>query len=102
MITKPKNIIIIENQLAIRWSDGRESFVECKKLRLSCPCANCSGESDIFGNMYFKKDQPPGSVSNSIIINYEYVGHYAIRFLWGDGHNGGIYSYKLLRSLDDS
>ena len=52
--------------------------------------------------MYFKKDLPPASESNSIIINYEYVGHYAIRFLWGDGHNGGIYSYKLLRSLDDS
>ena len=102
MASKPKNIIIVENKLAIKWSDGKESFVDCKKLRLSCPCANCSGEKDIFGNMYFKKDLLPASESNSIIINYEYVGHYAIRFLWGDGHNNGIYSYKLLRGLDDS
>ena len=56
MTTKPKNIVVIENQLAIKWSDGKESFVGCEKLRLSCPCANCSGEKDIFGNMYFKKD----------------------------------------------
>ena len=76
--------------------------MDCKKLRLSCPCANCSGESDIFGNQYINKDQIPGSTSNCVIINYEYVGHYAIRFLWGDGHNSGIYSFKLLRSLDDS
>ncbi len=102
MITKPKNIIVFENQLAIKWSDGKESFVDCKQLRLSCPCAKCSGEGDVFGNRYINKNQAPGSESNSIIINYEYVGHYAIRFLWGDGHNSGIYSFKLLRSLNDS
>ncbi len=102
MITKPKNIIVIENQLAVKWSDGKESFVDCKQLRLSCPCAKCSGESDIFGNRYINKNQVPSSESNSIIINYEYVGHYAIRFLWGDGHDSGIYFIKLLRSLNDS
>ena len=102
MITKPKNIIVVENQLAIKWNDGKESFLDCKKLRLSCPCANCSGENDIFGNMYVNKNQLPSSKSNSIIINYEYVGHYGIRFLWGDGHNNGIYTFKLLKKLDDS
>ena len=102
MITKPKNIIVVENQLAIKWNDGEESFVDCKQLRLSCPCANCSGEIDIFGNRYIDKDQLPSSKSKSIIINYEYVGHYAIRFLWADGHNNGIYSFKLLKSLNDS
>ena len=68
MTTKPKNIVVIENQLAIKWSDGKESFVGCEKLRLSCPCANCSGEKDVFGNMYFKKDLLPDSESNSIIL----------------------------------
>jgi len=99
---KPKNIIVVENQLAIKWSDGKESFVDCKQLRLSCPCAKCEGESDVFGNRYINKNQVPSSESNSIIINYDYVGHYAIRFLWADGHNSGIYSFKLLRSLNDS
>ena len=102
MISKPKNIIVVENQLAIKWNDGKESFLDCKKLRLSCPCANCSGEFDVFGNKYINKNQIPSSESNSIIINYEYVGHYAIRFLWGDGHNSGIYSFGLLRGLGDS
>ena len=102
MITKPKNVIIVENHLAIKWNDGKESFLDCKKLRLSCPCANCSGEFDVFGNKYINKNQIPSSESNSIIINYEYVGHYAIRFLWGNGHNSGIYSFGLLRGLGDS
>tara|TARA_B100001113_G_C20909545_1_gene535003 strand:+ start:68 stop:379 length:312 start_codon:yes stop_codon:yes gene_type:complete len=102
MIAKPTNIIVVENQLAIKWNDGKESFVDCKKLRLSCPCAKCSGESDIFGNKYINKDKKPNSESNFVIINYEYVGHYAIRFLWGDGHNSGIYSFNFLRDLNDS
>jgi len=29
----------------------------------------------------------------------EPVGNYALRFTWGDGHNTGIYSFDLLRSL---
>ena len=32
MNIKPENIIVIENQLAIKWNDGKESFVDCKKL----------------------------------------------------------------------
>ena len=33
------------------------------------------------------------------IVDAEMVGRYAIRILWSDGHNTGIYSYELLRSL---
>jgi DUF971 family protein len=32
----------------------------------------------------------------------EYVGRYALQFYWSDGHSTGIYSFELLRRLDDS
>jgi DUF971 family protein len=98
---KPENIIIMENNIAIKWVDGSESFIDNKMLRKKCPCANCSGESDVFGNIY-KGDTTQSKKSNQYIINrYMDIGHYAIRIIWEDGHNAGIYSFKFLKTLGD-
>lgn len=96
---KIEQIVVLEDEIAIKWDDETESYINNKKLRDACPCAHCSGESDVFGNVYMgqKKDSP---VKNQYkIIHYKIVGHYAIRFFWGDQHSSGIYSYKLLKSL---
>ncbi len=29
----------------------------------------------------------------------EYVGRYALKFVWSDGHDTGLYSFDLLRGL---
>ena len=100
MTTKPKNIVVIENQLAIKWSDGKESFVGCEKLRLSCPCANCSGEKDIFGNISGGKKSK--LIYESLILNkVVLVGSYAIRLFWKDGHSNGIYTFQHLKGLSE-
>ena len=98
---KPKKIIVMDNNLAIKWEDGSESFIDNKVMREQCPCANCAGESDVFGNIY-KTNTPLSNNANQYIINrYVGVGHYAIRIVWGDGHNAGLYSFNFLRSLSD-
>jgi DUF971 family protein len=33
------------------------------------------------------------------LVHLEAVGNYAIAFTWQDGHNTGIYSFRLLRKL---
>jgi DUF971 family protein len=38
---------------------------------------------------------PPGVYPTAI----EYVGRYALKFVWSDGHDTGLYSYDLLRGL---
>ena len=101
MKIKPENIIIMENNIAIRWVDGSESFIDNKIMREKCPCANCSGESDVFGNIY-KRNTTQSKKSNQYIINrYMDIGHYAIRIIWQDGHNAGIYSFNFLKTLGD-
>ena len=52
MSPKPDDIIIVGDNIAIKWNDGTESFIPTQELRKKCPCANCSGESDLFGNIY--------------------------------------------------
>ena len=38
---------------------------------------------------------PPGVYPTAI----EYVGRYALKFVWSDGHDTGLYSFDLLRGL---
>ncbi|OIO62742.1 MAG: hypothetical protein AUJ47_07355 [Candidatus Marinimicrobia bacterium CG1_02_48_14] len=85
--------------LAIRWDDAKESFIEYKPLRDACPCANCSGESDIFGTKYFGIKRKKNEQSYHL-VSVQKVGHYAIQLAWADKHDSGIYTYELLRQID--
>ena len=66
----------------------------------NCPCAFCSGETDVLGNVYKgpKKELQPIAYKAT---NWEQVGHYAIRIYWGDRHADGLYTYEMLRKLGD-
>ena len=90
---------LFPNELAIQWDDQSETFIEYKQLRDACPCAYCSGETDVFGNVYIgqgiRKTQAAYEVDK-----IELVGHYAIRVYWKDNHNSGIYPFELLQNLN--
>ena len=85
--------------LAIKWSDNTDSLFPYEKLRTLCPCAHCSGESDVFGNVYKGPDETL-STNAFQLVNVVQVGHYAIQISWGDGHNTGIFSYDKLRDIE--
>ncbi len=96
-----KDLVNFPNGLAISWSDDSETFIEYHILRDNCPCANCAGESDIFGNVY-KGIHVKKMGTSYELKNVIKVGHYAIRITWADGHSDGIFTYDLLRKLDKS
>jgi DUF971 family protein len=93
---KPKNIQQINDELAIQWEDGHESYYKLETLRRACPCAGCGGERDVLGNLYKGKPQnfTPASFQLKAL---EPVGSYAIRPTWGDKHSTGLYSFESLR-----
>ena len=94
-----QNILLSEIDLAIKWSDETELFINLKLLRDSCPCAFCSGEKDVFGNIY----KGPKKELNEIaykVVKVEQVGHYAIRCFWGDRHADGLYTFEILKRLE--
>ncbi len=95
-VVKPKNIQHINDELAILWEDGHESYYKLETLRRACPCAGCSGERDVMGDLHggaLQRLAPAGFELKSI----EPVGGYAIRPTWGDGHATGLYSFDALR-----
>ena len=89
---------LVNDLLLLKWDDGKEDFLSLKSMRDNCPCANCSGETDVFGNLY----KGPEKVLNKdsyIITGIQPIGYYALRPFWKDGHHSGIFSYQLLKSL---
>ena len=89
---------VLNDFLLLRWNDGSENSLPLKPLRDNCPCANCAGETDIFGNIY--KGPPQRMKKESYMINgIQPVGYYAVRPFWKDGHSDGIYSYEFLNKL---
>lgn len=93
---RPRNIQHINDELAIVWEDGHESYYKLEMLRRVCPCASCGGESDVLGNVH--RGAPPQFTPASFELrSLEPVGGYAIRPLWGDGHGTGLYSFEALR-----
>jgi DUF971 family protein len=93
-----ENMAVIGNELALRWTDGSETYVPFEILRKQCPCAQCAGEKDILGNVYKGKvNLGPASFQ---LKRCTAVGGYAIQPEWMDGHGSGIYSFTYLKSLD--
>src|SRR5437879_4707132 len=76
----------------ISWGDGARTIYPNAILRGYCPCAGCQGHG---GTIVFV----PGN--NSERRELEPVGHYALKLVWGDGHDTGIYTFEYLRSLCD-
>ena len=89
---------IVNDLLIIKWEGGNESYIPLIKLRDACPCAECSGETDAFGNLY-KGQTTPKTDAGCTILKVKTVGYYAIQIYWGDGHNSGIYRFELLKEL---
>jgi DUF971 family protein len=93
-----EHMAVIGNELALRWTDGTENYLPLDFLRKRCPCALCSGEKDLLGNVYggeVKLD------SKSVLLKRcTIVGGYGVQPEWMDGHASGIYSFSYLRSLD--
>ncbi len=94
------NYEIVNDILLIKWDDGTESFIPLKKLRDECPCANCSGETDVFGTVY--KGIPQLKTQKSYTLKrIENVGNYGLRPVWQDKHDAGIFVFKLLKELGE-
>ena len=94
------DIILMETELAINWNDEKQTYIYLKNLRDRCPCAFCSGEKDVLGNVYKGPRQDLNDTAYKA-LNIEKIGHYAIRIFWGDRHSDGLYTYEMLRKLGE-
>jgi len=100
MSEKLIDYIISEKLIALKFQSNLELLISLDVLRRACPCAQCNGEKDVFGNIY--KAPPKNLVDLSfVILKINLIGHYAIRVFWKDGHSNGIYTFNQLKRLSE-
>jgi DUF971 family protein len=80
--------------LRITWADGHACHYTAVALRRACPCAQCVNE------WTGQRVLQPETVADTLQINdIAIVGRNARNIRWSDGHDTGIYSFRLLREL---
>ena len=87
-ITLDKN----EGSLSLIYSEKKECKFTCEFLRAFSPSA------EVVGHGPGQRVNPIGK-ENVKIIEIEPVGNYAIKIVFSDGHDTGIYSWKYFQWL---
>ena len=78
----------------VTWADGQVCHYAAPTLRRLCPCAQCVNE------WTGARMLQPREISDELqIADIQIVGRYALNFKWSDGHETGIYSFRLLREM---
>ncbi len=98
-VLTPKNLRALREEriLEIVWPDERIDRLTYYDLRCGCPCAVCVDE--ISGRQLLKREQIPQDVHAKGVA---FVGNYALRVDWSDGHSTGIYTWDRLRQLGEA
>ena len=78
----------------MQWDDGQLTEYEWDGLRRACPCAYCSGEGTFAGNV---TATTKFSDTQTTLKEVYAVGRYGVTPEWADGHDTGIYTFKMLR-----
>lgn len=92
------DLALSEQVLRITWGDGAESEFPMDYLRRHCPCASCRTEREKPAPLLLILSAKPGG-GEIRATGGQLVGNYALQIEWSDGHNTGIYDFRLLRAL---
>ena len=104
MVDSPKHIDVKRDRgITIEWPDGKSSFYTVKYLRKMSP----SAEQKQLREKIAKNPLtvlPASAIGQSgetiTITDVEPIGNYALRIIFSDGHDTGLYSWDYLREID--
>jgi DUF971 family protein len=83
---------LLRSTITLTWEGEHRSAYPARELRLRCRCASCIEE--MTGQPLLDPKTVPENVRARAI---NLVGQYAIQIDWSDGHNTGIYNFRMLR-----
>jgi DUF971 family protein len=81
-----------QQTLRVRFDDGAEFVLPAEYLRVESPSAEVQGHGP-------QQKQTVAGKQNIAISVIEPVGNYAVRLVFDDGHDTGIYSWEYLHEL---
>lgn len=81
--------------LELKFQDGFEAKLSCEFLRVHSPSAEVRGHG--VGQEVLQTGK-----KNVTISKIEPVGNYAVKLVFSDNHDTGLYSWEYLRDLSDN
>lgn len=78
--------------LLVTWDGGEVHEMTMEYLRIACPCAECRGHTPDQRKLVDGKEAVT-------IDKITPIGHYAVKFIFSDGHDTGVYSWDVLYDL---
>jgi DUF971 family protein len=78
--------------LEVAFDDGRSIRLTAERLRVESPSAEVQGHSP-------RQKKTIAGKENVAIVGIEPVGNYAIKIVFDDGHDTGLYTWDYLRKL---
>lgn len=81
--------------LELSYENGKNYRLSCEYLRVHSPSAEVQGHGPGQETLQFDKEQVN-------ITAIEPVGHYAIKLVFDDGHDSGIFDWNLLYELGEN
>lgn len=82
----------VSRLLEVAFPDGQRYALSFEYLRAHSPSAEVQGHGPGQDVLQIAKE-------NVAIVRVEPVGHYAVRLVFDDGHDTGLYTWKYLREL---
>lgn len=79
-------------ELALTWPTGETHVLSCEYLRVHSPSAEVRGHGPGQERLQIGKE-------NINITAIEPVGHYAVKLVFDDNHDSGLYDWNLLYDL---
>jgi DUF971 family protein len=81
--------------LEVAWPDGRRDALSFEYLRVHSPSAEVQGHGPGQDVLQIAKE-------NVQVLRVEPVGHYAVKLVFDDGHDTGLYTWQFLRELGET
>ena len=99
---KPISLDLKKDQgLTVHWPGGVVSFYPIAYLRKMSPSADAKMlREEMERNPLTVLPTSGGDAGPLTAVSAELVGNYAIRIVFSDGHDTGIYSWDYLREID--
>lgn len=103
MLLQPVEIELVRGrELRVAWVGGSETVIPLTDLRRACPCAQCrelcerqAVSTTALPTVGLPAEQRRMAQAERAVL----VGQYALRIIWQDGHDAGMYDYELLYTL---
>lgn len=88
--------------IEIQWIDGLLTTLSGETLRRHCPCATCQHVRTITSKTSSLQVVTQTLAEQTELEKLWAIGNYAIGIRFMDGHQTGIFTYSILRTLSEA